>query len=129
MTAHKKFLNELSNPVKKYERKMKVQQRKKVNIQQSEGVSTIDNDELMKELEAKLFDELFGFVDDDQTRLYSFSKTGSVILVFPVFVNWKLLGGIEGFPNTIHGAVPRKQIPFQISNENNEIWFGRAKER
>lgn len=65
MTAHKKFLNELSNPVKKYERKMKVQQRKKVNIQQSEGVSTIDNDELMKELEAKLFDELFGFVDDD----------------------------------------------------------------
>lgn len=65
MTAHKKFLNELSNPVKKYERKMKAQQQKKVNIQQSAGVSTIDNDELMKELEAKLFDELFGFVDDD----------------------------------------------------------------
>ncbi len=64
MTAHKKFLNELRSPVKKYERKISEQQRKKANIRQSYGTSDLRNNERMKELEAK-FEELFGFTDDD----------------------------------------------------------------
>ena len=54
MTAHKKFLNELRSPVKKYERKISEQQRKKANIRQSYGTSDLRNNERMKELEIKV---------------------------------------------------------------------------
>ena len=64
MNAHKRFLNELRAPVKKYNRKMNDQRRIKTAMPQAESSSAMDSDELMKELEAK-FDELFGTADDE----------------------------------------------------------------
>ena len=51
-------------PVKKYNRKMNDQRRRKTAMPQAESSSAMDSDELMKELEAK-FDELFGTADDE----------------------------------------------------------------
>lgn len=64
MNAHKKFLSELRAPVRKYNRKMNDQRRKKAAIPKTETASSMDSDDLMKELEAK-FDELFGTADDE----------------------------------------------------------------
>lgn len=64
MNAHKRFLNELRAPMKRYNRKMNDQRRRKAAMPQAESSSAMDSDELMKELEAK-FDELFGTADDE----------------------------------------------------------------
>lgn len=64
MNAHKRFLDELRTPVRKYNRKMNDWRRRKADMPQTAGTSAINKDELMKELEAK-FDELFGPEDDE----------------------------------------------------------------
>lgn len=64
MNAHKKFLSELRAPVRKYNRKLNDQRRRKAAMPKSETEFTMDSDDLMKELEAK-FEELFGTTDDE----------------------------------------------------------------
>ena len=49
MNAHKRFLNELRAPMKRYNRKMNDQRRRKAAMPQAESSSAMDSDELMKE--------------------------------------------------------------------------------
>lgn len=63
MKSHMDFVNELRAPVKAYRRKERERQRKKAALNGS--ATTIETDDLMKELEAK-FDELFGPVSYDE---------------------------------------------------------------
>ena len=65
MNAHKRFLNELRAPMKRYNRKMNDQRRRKAAMPQAESSSAMYSDvELMKEIEVKL-DELLGTADDE----------------------------------------------------------------
>lgn len=64
LSAHKKFINALRSPMKKYNRITREKQRQKTGPPYvSASTSEMEND-LMRELEAK-FDELFGPLDDE----------------------------------------------------------------
>lgn len=64
MSAHEAFVKELRTPYRRYIRKLKAEQCRKIKKPLLSNVSPEAHAEIMKELEAK-YDELFGTSDDD----------------------------------------------------------------